>query len=208
VFCARPAGFDEPPFESGPGAKDAHPGIADREIALRREGFHRRALHIDGLQCFRVLRLQRARQASNAGADFSGDFRFRRGVRLEFGRKRPERAAGGLSPSKSVNRGVFQRSIEPRNETIIGRGLTGRSIILTNASCRMSHLAVPANDRRGHSAVVGRNPRRCRESAAPSPPQTRSPRFLSKSAWHVSCRSSTMNDEYRQRTATVLHTGR
>src|SRR5690349_13824186 len=55
VLRARPARFNESLFEGRPGAKDAYPGIADREIPLRGEVFHRRALHINRLQCIGVL---------------------------------------------------------------------------------------------------------------------------------------------------------
>ncbi|HTL43421.1 MAG TPA: hypothetical protein VL262_03715 [Vicinamibacterales bacterium] len=123
MLRARPARFNESLLEGRPGAKDAHPGIADREIPLRGEVFHRHALHINRLQCIGVLRFESARQASNTAANFSFDFRFRRGVRLELGRERLQRPAGGLAPSKSIDCGVSECSIEPRHETFVDRSL-------------------------------------------------------------------------------------
>jgi len=61
------------------------------------------SLHINRLQCTRVLRLEGAHQAFNTTADFSCDLRFRRGVRLELGRERVERPAARRSPSVPID---------------------------------------------------------------------------------------------------------
>lgn len=92
---------------------------------MLREISHRRALDVDRVQCLGIFGLECAGQTR----DTLADFRVELGIGLEGVRqlaaKRLDRPIGGTAPAKLIDRGVPQRSVEPRYDTLVLRCLIG-----------------------------------------------------------------------------------
>ena len=125
MLGAGAARFDEALFQGGARTKDAHARIARRQTALLGEYVDRRAIDVDGLQGFCVLGLQGAGEAPHAGADFRLHVGLRRRMRLQLARKSLDRPIRYAAPAKLVDGGIAERSIEPRHNAFVGRGLLG-----------------------------------------------------------------------------------
>ena len=103
----------------------SHAGVAGRQAALLGEHLDRCAVHVDGLQRFRVFGLQRPRQTADAGADFGFYLRLGYGPALELACKGLDRPARRAAPTELIDGGVAKRSIEPGDHAFVGRRLPG-----------------------------------------------------------------------------------